>query len=353
MPPGRTRAVFHTRRPALVASAPYLHPMSFFKRLFSSDKKQTLDEGLARSKRGVLEKITRAVSGKKDIDADVLEELEEALITSDIGVRTTTEIIRRIEDRTSRDSATSVDKLLPMLREEIAEMLEAQRGDQPTNLDLPQTDGPYVFLIVGVNGVGKTTTIGKLCHQFAQRGLKVTVGAADPFRAAAVDQLRVWAERTGASFVAQGQDADPAAVAYDAVESAVAKGHDVVMVDTAGRLHNKKHLMDELSKIKRVMQKVAPGVPHEVLLVLDGSTGQNALEQARQFTAATEVSGLVLTKLDGTARGGVVIGIAEEFNIPVRFIGVGEQPEDLQVFNALEFVDSLLPTSFGEDTPDP
>ncbi|RPG81567.1 MAG: signal recognition particle-docking protein FtsY [Crocinitomicaceae bacterium TMED114] len=325
--------------------------MSFFKRLFSSDKKQSLDEGLARSKRGVLEKITRAVSGKKDIDADVLEELEEALITSDMGVRTTTEIIRRIEDRTSRDAAASVDKLLPMLREEIVQMLETHRGDQPTDLALPETEGPYVFLIVGVNGVGKTTTIGKLCHQFAGRGLKVTVGAADTFRAAAVDQLRVWADRTGASFVAQGQDADPAAVAFDAVQSAVAKNHDVVLVDTAGRLHNKKHLMDELSKIKRVMQKVAPGVPHEVLLVLDGSTGQNAIEQARQFTAATEVSGLVLTKLDGTARGGVVIGIAEEFSIPVRFVGVGEQPEDLQVFNAMEFVDSLLPTSFGEDTP--
>lgn len=325
--------------------------MSFFKRIFSSEKKQTLDEGLARSKRGVLEKLTRAVTGKKDIDADVLEELEEALITSDIGVQTTMKIVERIEDRTSREDAASIDRLLPMLREEIASMLEAHRGDRPTDLDLPETEGPYVFLIVGVNGVGKTTTIGKLCHQFAQRGLKVTVGAADTFRAAAVDQLQVWAERTGANFVAQGQDADPAAVAFDAVESAVAKGHDVVLVDTAGRLHNKKHLMDELSKIKRVMQKVAPGVPHEVLLVLDGSTGQNALEQARQFTAATEVSGLVLTKLDGTARGGVVIGIAEEFNIPVRFIGVGEQAEDLQVFNAMEFVDSLLPASFGDDIP--
>ena len=323
--------------------------MSFFKRLFSSEKKQTLDEGLARSKRGVLEKLTRAVTGKKDIDADVLEEVEEALITSDIGVKTTTRIIERIEERTSKASASSVDLLLPMLREEIVGMLEGNRGGQPTDLDLPKTDGPYVFLIVGVNGVGKTTTIGKLCHQFGQRGLKVTVGAADTFRAAAVDQLKVWAERTGANFVAQGQDADPAAVAFDAVQSAVAKNHDVVLVDTAGRLHNKKHLMEELSKIKRVMQKVAPGIPHEVLLVLDGSTGQNALEQAKQFTAATEVSGLVLTKLDGTARGGVVIGIAEEFSIPVRFIGVGEQPEDLQVFNAMEFVDSLLPSSFGDE----
>ncbi|MDC0599964.1 signal recognition particle-docking protein FtsY [Flavobacteriales bacterium] len=325
--------------------------MSFFKRLFSSEKKQTLDEGLARSKRGVLEKLTRAVTGKKDIDADVLEEVEEALITSDIGVKTTTRIIERIEERTSKASASSVDLLLPMLREEIVGMLEGNRGGQPTDLDLPKTDGPYVFLIVGVNGVGKTTTIGKLCHQFGKRGLKVTVGAADTFRAAAVDQLKVWAERTGANFVAQGQDADPAAVAFDAVQSAVAKNHDVVLVDTAGRLHNKKHLMEELSKIKRVMQKVAPGIPHEVLLVLDGSTGQNALEQAKQFTAATEVSGLVLTKLDGTARGGVVIGIAEEFSIPVRFIGVGEQPEDLQVFNAMEFVDSLLPSSFGDENP--
>ena len=325
--------------------------MSFFKRLFSSDKKKSLDEGLARSKRGVLEKLTRAVTGKKDIDADVLEEVEEALITSDIGVKTTTRIIQRIEERTSKNTASSVDLLLPMLREEIAGLLEANRGDQPVDLNLPNTDGPYVFLVVGVNGVGKTTTIGKLCHQFVQRGLKVTVGAADTFRAAAVDQLKVWADRTGASFVAQGQDADPAAVAFDAVQSAVAKNHDVVLVDTAGRLHNKKHLMDELSKIKRVMQKVAPGVPHEVLLVLDGSTGQNAIEQARQFTAATEVSGLVLTKLDGTARGGVVIGIAEEFNIPVRFVGVGEQPEDLQVFNAMEFVDSLLPSTFGDETP--
>lgn len=325
--------------------------MSFFKRLFSSEKKETLDRGLARTKRGVLEKLSRAVMGKKDIDADVLEELEEALITSDIGVKTTTRIIERIEERTSRASSKSIDLLLPMLREEIAGMLEHNRGNQPTDLGIPPTEGPYVFLIVGVNGVGKTTTIGKLCHQFAARGLKVTVGAADTFRAAAVDQLKVWSERTGAHFVSQGQDADPAAVAFDAVQSAVAKGHDVVLIDTAGRLHNKKHLMDELSKIKRVMQKIATGVPHEVLLVLDGSTGQNALEQAKQFTAATEVSGLVLTKLDGTARGGVVIGIAEEFKIPVRFIGVGEQPEDLQVFNAMEFVDSLLPESFGSENP--
>jgi len=324
--------------------------MSFFKRLFSSEKKETLDRGLARSKRGVLEKLSRAVMGKKDIDDDVLEELEEALITSDIGVGTTTRIIERIEERTSRASSKSIDLLLPMLREEMTEMLGAHRGDLPTDLSLPATEGPYVFLIVGVNGVGKTTTIGKLCHQFASQGLKVTVGAADTFRAAAVDQLKVWAERTGAGFVAQGQDADPAAVAFDAVQSAVAKNHDVVLIDTAGRLHNKKHLMDELSKIKRVMQKIAPGVPQEVLLVLDGSTGQNALEQAKQFTAATEVTGLVLTKLDGTARGGVVIGIAEEFKIPVRFIGVGEQPEDLQVFHAMEFVDSLLPKEFGSET---
>ena len=323
--------------------------MSFFKRLFSSEKKETLDRGLARTKRGVLEKLSRAVLGKKDIDADVLEELEEALITSDIGVGTTTRIIQRIEERTSRESSKSIDLLLPMLREEIAGMLEAHRGDGPTDLTIPATDGPYVFLIVGVNGVGKTTTIGKLCHQFSSQGLQVTVGAADTFRAAAVDQLRVWTERAGAHFVSQGQDADPAAVAFDAVQSAVAKQHDVVIIDTAGRLHNKKHLMDELSKIKRVMQKLSPGVPQEVLLVLDGSTGQNALEQAKQFTAATEVSGLVLTKLDGTARGGVVIGIAEEFKIPVRFIGVGEQAEDLQVFNAMEFVDSLLPEQFGEE----
>ena len=324
--------------------------MSFFKRLFSSEKKETLDRGLARSKRGVLEKLSRAVMGKQDIDDDVLEELEEALITSDIGVGTTTRIIERIEDRTSRAASKSIDLLLPMLREEIAGMLEAHRGELPTDLNIPRTEGPYVFLIGGVNGVGKTTTIGKLCHQFAAQGLKVTVGAADTFRAAAVDQLRVWSERSGAHFVSQGQDADPAAVAFDAVQSAVAKNHDVVLIDTAGRLHNKKHLMDELSKIKRVMQKLATGVPHEVLLVLDGSTGQNALEQAKQFTAATEVTGLVLTKLDGTARGGVVIGIAEEFKIPVRFIGVGEQPEDLQVFNAMEFVDSLLPEQFGSET---
>ena len=323
--------------------------MSFFKRIFSSEKKQTLDAGLARSKRGVLEKLTRAVTGKKDIDADVLEELEEALITSDIGVKTTLEIVKRIEERTSREDAASVDRLLPMLREEMVNMLESNRGNQPVDLDLPQTKGPYVFLIVGVNGVGKTTTIGKLCHQFAEKGLKVTVGAADTFRAAAVDQLKVWAEKTGANFIAQGQDADPAAVAFDAVESAVAKNHDVVLIDTAGRLHNKKHLMDELSKIKRVMQKVAEGVPHEVVLILDGSTGQNALEQAKQFSAATEVTGLVITKLDGTARGGVVISIAEEFNIPVRFVGVGEKAEDLQAFNAAEFVDSLLPHSLGEN----
>lgn len=325
--------------------------MSFFKRIFSKEKKETLDRGLAKTKRSVFDRVSRAIVGKKDIDADVIDELEEALITSDIGVDTAMKLIKRIEDRTRSSQSGDASKLFDMLREEALAMLgdgqaEVSRDSSADGgIMLRPVDGPYVVLVVGVNGVGKTTTIGKLAHQLRLEGKSVTMGAADTFRAAAVAQLRLWAERTGADFVSQGQDADPAAVAYDTIHSAMAKRRDVVLIDTAGRLHNKKHLMEELAKIKRVMQKVAPGVPHEVLLVLDGSTGQNAMEQAKKFSDVTEVTGLILTKLDGTAKGGVVLGIADQLSIPVRFIGVGEGPDDLQAFEATEFIDSLLPHS--------
>jgi fused signal recognition particle receptor len=324
--------------------------MSFFKRIFSKEKKETLDRGLAKSKRTVFDRLSRAIVGKKDIDADVLDQLEEALITSDVGVDTTMKLIKRIEDRTRSAQSSDAAQLFDMLREEALDMIGAKNdaaGSLGASGDIVQheTEGPYVMLVVGVNGVGKTTTIGKLSHQLRSEGKSVTMGAADTFRAAAVAQLGLWAERTGADFVSQGQDADPAAVAYDTIHSAVAKQRDVVLIDTAGRLHNKKHLMEELAKIKRVMRKIAPGVPHEVLLVLDGSTGQNAMEQARKFSEVTEVTGLILTKLDGTAKGGVVLGIADQLNIPVRFIGVGEGPEDLQAFEPTEFIDSLFPRS--------
>jgi len=320
--------------------------MSFFKRIFSKEKKQTLDQGLAKSKRSVFDRVSRAIVGKKDIDADVIDELEEALITCDVGVETALKLIKRIEDRTRSAESGNASRVFDMLREEALAML-GEKVDATVNSEilLRNVEGPYVALVVGVNGVGKTTTIGKLAHQLRAEGRTVTLGAADTFRAAAVAQLELWAGRTGADFVSQGQDADPAAVAYDAIHSAVAKGRDTVLIDTAGRMHNKKHLMEELAKIKRVMQKVAPGVPHEVLLVLDGSTGQNAMEQARRFAEVTEVTGLILTKLDGTAKGGVVLGIADQLNIPVRFIGVGEGPEDLQAFDATEFIDSLFPRS--------
>ena len=325
--------------------------MSFFKRIFSKEKKETLDRGLAKTKRSVFDRVSRAIVGKKDIDADVIDELEEALITCDIGVDTAMKLIKRIEDRTRSSQSGDASKLFDMLREEALAMLgdrqdgAAQDSRAESGIMLRPVDGPYVVLVVGVNGVGKTTTIGKLAHQLRLEGKSVTMGAADTFRAAAVAQLRLWADRTGADFVSQGQDADPAAVAYDTIHSAMAKRRDVVLIDTAGRLHNKKHLMEELAKIKRVMQKVAPGVPHEVLLVLDGSTGQNAMEQAKKFSDVTEVTGLILTKLDGTAKGGVVLGIADQLSIPVRFIGVGEGPDDLQAFEATEFIDSLLPHS--------
>ncbi len=317
--------------------------MGFFKKLFSREKKETLDKGLERTKRGVFDKISRALVGKKTIDDDFLDELEEIFITSDMGIDTTLKIIERLQKRVARDKYVSTSELNDWLVEEITDLLaetETQAGLD--DFEVPAGKKPYVVMVVGVNGVGKTTTIGKLAAQYKQAGNKVLLGAADTFRAAAIEQLDEWARRAGVPIVKQQQGSDPASVAFDTLQSAVATGADVVLIDTAGRLHNKKGLMDELTKIRKVMQKVVPDAPHEVLLVLDGSTGQNAFEQARQFVAATQVNELAITKLDGTAKGGVVIGISDQFKIPVRYIGLGEKIEDLQVFDKKEFVESLF-----------
>lgn len=311
---------------------------------FSKEKKETLDKGLEKTKESFFGKITRAVAGKSKVDDEVLDNLEEVLVTSDVGVETTLNIIKRIEARVARDKYVTTSELNRILREEIASLLTENNTEDTEGFELPEGKKPYVIMVVGVNGVGKTTTIGKLAYQFKKAGKKVYLGAADTFRAAAVEQLVIWGERVGVPVIKQHMGSDPASVAFDTLSSAVANGADVVLIDTAGRLHNKKGLMDELTKIKRVMQKIVPDAPNDVMLVLDGSTGQNAFEQARQFTLATEVTSMAITKLDGTAKGGVVIGISDQFKIPVRYIGLGEGMEDLQPFNRVEFVNSL----FGE-----
>ncbi len=308
---------------------------------FSKDKKESLDKGLEKTRESFFSKLTKTLIGKSTIDDDVLDNLEEVLVTSDVGVETTLKIVKRIQDRVAKDKYTTTADLNRLLKEEMAALMAENRsGDFSALNDLPVK--PYVIMVVGVNGVGKTTTIGKLAYQFNKSGKKVMLGAADTFRAAAVDQLGIWAKRVDVELVSQGMGADPASVAYDAVASAKAQGADVCIIDTAGRLHNKINLMNELSKIKRVMQKVIPDAPHEILLVLDASTGQNAFEQAKQFIAATEVNALALTKLDGTAKGGVVIGVSDQFKVPVKYIGVGEKMEDLQLFDRNEFVNSLF-----------
>ncbi|HBJ07690.1 MAG TPA: signal recognition particle-docking protein FtsY [Coprobacter fastidiosus] len=312
---------------------------------FSKEKKETLDKVLSKTKEGVFSKLARVVAGKSKVDDDILDDLEEVLITSDVGVETTLRIIERIEKRVERDKYISTGELKGMLREEIAALLTENDNETDGEFTVPESKRPYVIMVVGVNGVGKTTTIGKLAYQYKKNGNKVYLGAADTFRAAAVEQLVIWGERVGVPVVKQKMGADPASVAFDTLSSAKANDADVVIIDTAGRLHNKISLMNELSKIKKVMDKVIPGAPHEVLLVLDGSTGQNAFEQAKQFTAATEVNALAITKLDGTAKGGVVIGISDQFKTPVKYIGLGEGMEDLQVFHRKEFVDSL----FGDE----
>ncbi|MBS1646026.1 MAG: signal recognition particle-docking protein FtsY [Bacteroidetes bacterium] len=309
---------------------------------FSKDKKEALNEGLTKTKENFFSKIAKAIAGKNTVDAEVLDNLEEVLLSGDVGVNTTLKIIERIEARVAKDKYVGTTQLNAVLKEEIASLLTENNSSDVSDFSIPDTSKPYVIMVVGVNGVGKTTTIGKLAHQLKQKGKKVVLGAADTFRAAAVEQLIIWSQRVGVPIVSQGMNADPASVAYDTVSSAVAQNADVVIIDTAGRLHNKINLMNELSKIKKVMSKVLPDAPHEVLLVLDASTGQNAIEQCKHFTAATEVSALALTKLDGTAKGGVVIGISDQFKIPVKYIGVGERMEDLQVFNRNEFVDSLF-----------
>ncbi len=317
--------------------------MGFFSKIFSKEKKESLDKGLEKTKTGLFSRLAKAVAGKSTVDAEVLDNLEEILVSSDVGVTTTLKIIKRIEERVARDKYVGTSELNNLLRDEVAALMEENNILEAEDFSIPETNGtPYVIMVVGVNGVGKTTTIGKLAYQFKQSGKNVLLGAADTFRAAAVDQLDVWSKRAGVPIVKQPMGSDPASVAFDAVKSAVAQKSDVVIIDTAGRLHNKINLMNELSKIKRVMQKVIPDAPHEVLLVLDASTGQNAIEQAREFTKATEVTALALTKLDGTAKGGVVIGISDEFKIPVKYIGVGEKIDDLQVFNKIEFIDSLF-----------
>ncbi|MGZ3864262.1 MAG: signal recognition particle-docking protein FtsY [Bacteroidia bacterium] len=309
---------------------------------FSKEKKEALDKGLNKTKENFFSKITKAIAGKSTVDADVLDNLEEVLLTSDVGVTTTLKIIERIEKRVEKDKYLGTSQLNAILKEEISVLLTENNSADVSEFSVNTDKKPYVIMVVGVNGVGKTTTIGKLAYQLKQRGKNVLLGAADTFRAAAVDQLIIWSKRVDVPVVSQGMNADPASVAFDAVSSGVAKGSDVVIIDTAGRLHNKVNLMNELGKIKKVMSKVIPDAPHEVLLVLDASTGQNAIEQCKQFTAATEVTALALTKLDGTAKGGVVIGISDQFKIPVKYIGVGEKMEDLQVFNRAEFVDSLF-----------
>lgn len=314
--------------------------MSWFKKIFNKEEKESLDHGLEKSRQGFFEKISKAVAGKSKVDDEVLDQLEEVLIASDVGASTTIKIIERIENRVAKEGYLNTSELDKILREEITALLLENPHSATGNIDKEKK--PYVIMVVGVNGVGKTTTIGKLAHQFKSQGKNVVLGAADTFRAAAVDQLVIWSERVGVPIVKQNMGSDPASVAFDTVQSAVANNADVAIIDTAGRLHNKVNLMNELSKIKRVMQKVIPDAPHEIILVLDGSTGQNAFEQAKQFTAATEVSALAVTKLDGTAKGGVVVGISDQFQIPVKYIGVGEKMTDLQLFNGVEFVDSFF-----------
>lgn len=317
--------------------------MGFFSKLFTKENKESLDAGLTKTKESFFGKITKALAGKSTVDADVLDNLEEVLITGDVGVSTTVKIIKRIEERVKKDKYVGADALNTLLKEEISGLLaENSKNHDSSHFSEPLKNKPHVIMVVGVNGVGKTTSIGKIAYQYKQAGKSVILGAADTFRAAAVDQLTIWSERVGVPIVSQGMGADPASVAFDTLSSAKAKDADVVIIDTAGRLHNKVNLMNELTKIKNVMKKVLPDAPHEVLLVLDGSTGQNAVEQCKQFTAATDVTALAVTKLDGTAKGGVVIGISDEFKIPVKYIGVGEKMTDLQVFNAPEFVDSLF-----------
>jgi len=317
--------------------------MGIFDKIFSKEKKESLDKGLEKTSTSFFSKLSKAVAGKSTVDADVLDDLEEVLVSSDVGVDTTLKIIDSIEARVEKDKYLGTSELNEILREEIAGLLSETNLGNDTEIVIPKIEnGPYVIMVVGVNGVGKTTTIGKLAYQLNKKGYKVVLGAADTFRAAAIEQLGIWANRVGVTMVKQQFGSDPASVAFDTLESAKAEGADVVIIDTAGRLHNKINLMNELSKIKRVMQKVVPNSPHDVMLVLDGSTGQNAFEQAKQFTLATEVTSLAVTKLDGTAKGGVVIGISDQFKIPVRYIGVGEGLEDLQIFNKFEFVDSFF-----------
>ena len=315
--------------------------MSFFKKFFTSEKKENLDKGLDKTRTSVFEKITRAVAGKSKLDDQTLDEIEEALILSDVGLDTTVKIIEALEERVARDKVMGENEMMDMLYEIISDLMQHTSGAWE-DFELPKTDGPYVLMVVGVNGVGKTTTIGKLTHQFKAKGYKVVLGAADTFRAAAIDQLAVWGERNDVPVIKQEMGSDPASVAYDTIEHAVSSGADLCIIDTAGRLHNKKNLMNELSKVKRVMQKVVPEAPHEVLLVLDGSTGQNALNQAKAFSEATQITSLAVTKLDGTAKGGVVIGISDQLSVPVKFIGVGEGLEDLQLFNPEAFASSLF-----------
>lgn len=310
--------------------------------LFNKKEKETLDQGLEKTKQSVFTKLSRAIAGKSTVDDDVLDNLEEVLITSDVGVESTIKIIHRIEERVARDKYVSTDELNLILKEEIAGLLAENNSGDNSNWDLPADHSPYVILVVGVNGVGKTTTIGKLAYQFKQAGKKVYLGAADTFRAAAVEQIQIWGDRVGVTVIKQQMGSDPASVAFDTLQSAKANGADVVLIDTAGRLHNKVGLMNELKKIKDVMKKIAPEAPDEVLLVLDGSTGQNAFEQAKQFSAVTQITSLAITKLDGTAKGGVVIGISDQLKVPVKYIGLGEKMEDLQLFNKKEFVDSLF-----------
>ena len=313
--------------------------------LFSKKKKETLDTGLEKSKTSMVDKLTRAVAGKSKVDDEILDDLEDILVTSDVGVDTTLKIIKRIEERVARDKYVGTSELKSILRDEVAALLAENGTTDGESFTLPAEAHPYVIMVVGVNGVGKTTTIGKLAYQFKQQGKRIVLGAADTFRAAAIEQLEIWGERVGVPVIKQQMGSDPASVAFDTLQSAVAQDADVVIIDTAGRLHNQVSLMNELSKIKRVMAKVVPDAPHEVLLVLDGSTGQNAFEQAKQFTAATDVSALAITKLDGTAKGGVVIGISDQFKVPVKYIGLGEKIDDLQVFRKREFVDSI----FGDE----
>ena len=316
--------------------------MGFFKKIFSSEKKETLDKGLEKTNNNFFSKLGKAVAGKSKVDDEVLDDLEEVLVSSDVGIKTTVKIIDRIEARVAKDKYLGTSELNVILKEEIAALLSESNNGEDAEFTIPENKKPYVLMVVGVNGAGKTTTIGKLAYQFKNKGLNVVLGAADTFRAAAIDQLQVWADRVGVPIIKQEMGSDPASVAFDTLKSGVAQNADVIIIDTAGRLHNKVNLMNELTKVKKVMQKVIPDAPHDVLLVLDGSTGQNAFEQAKQFTAATDVTSLAITKLDGTAKGGVVIGISDQFKIPVKYIGVGEGIEDLQIFNKYEFVDSFF-----------